>query len=109
VIVVESAIRAEHGKEQADQLSKYYMALEIEKASDGMMAILEDNDFDYLKQLTIEDFCTELRTVASHVDPEKYRKNVRGPKKPVKKKPLNKRKPHISTAKVLAQRKKASN
>jgi IS4 transposase len=109
VIVVQSVIRAEHGKENAEQLSKYYMALEIAEASDGMMVLLEEGDFAYLKLLSTEEFCTELREVARHIDLEKYRKNVRGPKKPQTKKPPNKRAVHLSTAKILAQRKIGTN
>ncbi|MCA9126037.1 MAG: hypothetical protein KDB22_03090 [Planctomycetales bacterium] len=105
VIVVESAIRAEHGKQQAGQLSKYYMALEIAQAQDGLSVILEESDFEHLKTMSTEDFCNELRDVARHVEVDRYRKNVRGTKKPpTKKKASNKRNVHVSTAKILAQR-----
>lgn len=104
VMVVEFAIRAEHGKAEADQLSKYYMALEISEAQDGMQVALEESDFDYLQSMSVEEYCNELREVARHVDIDRYRKNVRGPKKPVQKKPFDKRHPHLSTAKILAQR-----
>jgi len=104
IIVVESFIRAEHGKEQAEQLSKYYLALEITSAYDGMMTLLDDSDFDAFREMPVEKFCAAMRKIAKHVDPANYRKSKRGPKKPVKKKPANRRKTHISTAKVLAAR-----
>lgn len=106
VMVVESVIRAEHGKAAADQLSKYYMALEISQAHDGMMVVLDDSDFDYLRDMTTADFAAEMCSVARHVDIDRYRKSTRGPKKPVKKKPPNKNRTHVSTAKILAERKK---
>ena len=105
IIVVETIIRAEHGKEQADQLSKYYLALEISSAYDGMMVLLDDSDFDAFREMPVDEFCAAMREVAKHVDPANYRKSTRGPKKPVKKKPANRHKTHISVAKVLEQRK----
>jgi hypothetical protein len=104
VTVVETAIRAEHGKAVAEQLSKYYMALEISSATDGMMVVLEDSDFDQFRVMPVSQFCTALRDVAQHIDLTQYRKNTRGPKKPVKKKRRNKRKVHVSVAKILEQR-----
>lgn len=104
ITVIETAIRAEHGKAQAEQLSKYYVALEISSTNDGMMVLLEDSDFDTYRTMPVDEFCTALRDVAQHIDIDRYRKNTRGPKKPVKKKQLNKRKLHVSVAKVLSQR-----
>jgi IS4 transposase len=105
ITVVETAIRAEHGKTETDQLSKYCMALEIASATDGMLVVLEDSDFDIYHDMPVAEFCVALRDVAHHIDFSRYRKNTRGPKKPVLMKRSNKRKVHISVAKVLSQRK----
>lgn len=104
ITVVETAIRAEHGDAQADQLSKYYMALEIASTTDGMSVVLEDSDFDIYRTMPVGEFCTALRDVAKHIDLDNYRKATRGPKKPVKKVRHNKRKVHVSVAKILSQR-----
>lgn len=104
ITVVETAIRAEHGKAEAEKLSKYYMALEISSNHDGMMVMLEESDFDQYREMPIARFCKALRDVARHIDITRYLKNKRGPKKPVKKKPKNKRKVHVSVAKILSQR-----
>ena len=103
--MVETAIRAEHGKTVADQLSRYYMALEISSSMDGMMVALEDSDFVVYRDMPVTEFCTAMRTVAQAIDLSRYRKTTRGPKIPVKKKRHNKRKTHVSVAKVLALRK----
>lgn len=103
IMVVEYAIRAAHGKQEADELSKYYMALEITDVQGGMSVVLEDSDFKYLKSISIKKFCAEILEVAGHVEIDRYRKNKRGPKLPVKKKKPDKRAVHISTAKVLAE------
>jgi len=104
VTVVETAIRAEHGRAEADQLSKYYMALEIASSMDGMLVVLEDSDFAMYRDMPVAEFCAALRDVACHIDPRQYRKSIRGPKKPIKKKRHNKRRVHLSIAKVLSQR-----
>lgn len=104
ITVIETAIRAEHGPDTTDILSKYYMALEITSTSDGMMVLLEDSDFDTYRTMSTDEFCLALRDVAQHIDIDNYRKTTRGPKKPVKKKRLNKRKLHVSVDKVLRQR-----
>ena len=103
IMVVEFAIRAEHDKQEADQLSKYYMALEITEVQGGMSVVLEDSDFDYLKSITTKKFCAEIREVARHVEIDRYRKSKRGPKLPVKKNKPDRRAVHVSVAKVLAE------
>ena len=104
ITVIETAIRAELGPHTTDILSKYYMALEITSTSDGMMVLLEDSDFETYRTMSTDEFCLALRDVAQHIDIDNYRKTTRGPKKPVKKKRLNKRKLHVSVDKVLRQR-----
>ena len=105
ITVLETAIRAEHGKAAAEQLSKYYMALEISQTNDGLTVLLEKDDLVTFQEMPLEEFCESLREVAGYIDLSRYRKNVRGPKKPVKKKRRNKRRVHVSVAKVLSQRK----
>jgi hypothetical protein len=46
-----------------------------------------------------------LKTLAAHVRPDRFRKNIRGPKKPRPKRSSAKQHPHVSTARLLAQRK----
>lgn len=65
------------------------------------MVVFEDSDFEVYRTMPIDEFCRALRDVAQHIDMDRYRRNVRGPKKPVKKKRKNKRKVHVSVAKVL--------
>jgi hypothetical protein len=80
------------------------MALEIASTTDGMMVVLEESDFDTFRDMPVDEFCNALRDVAQHIDLNDYRKNTRGPKKPVNKKRRNKRRVHVSVAKVLSQR-----
>lgn len=106
VIVLEYVIQAEHGKEEAKMLSKYYMALEISQTIDGMMIALDDPEFIQFQRMSIAKFCKAIREVARQINMDYYRKNIRGPKKPPEKQPKNPKKIHVSTAKLLeAQRK----
>lgn len=105
ITVLETAIRAEHGKEVADQLSKYYMATEIASTTDGISIVLEDSDLDIYRDMPLAEFCQTLRDVAEHIDIDYYRKTKRGPKKPVKKILHNKKQVHVSVAKILKNRK----
>jgi len=52
--------RAEHGNAEANQLSKYYMALEISSTNEGMSVVLEDSDFDTYCDMPVAEFCTSL-------------------------------------------------
>jgi predicted ATPase len=105
ITVLETAIRAEHGKEVAGQLSKYYMASEIASTTDGISVVLEGSDFDIYRDMPIAEFCQALRDVAQHIDINYYRKTTRGPKKRVKKVLRNKKQTHVSVAKILKERK----
>jgi hypothetical protein len=105
ITVLETAIRAEHGKEVADQLSKYYMASEIASTTDGISVVLEGSDFDIYRDMPVAEFCQALRDVAQHIDINYYRKTTRGPKKRVKKVLHNKKQTHVSVAKILKERK----
>lgn len=105
IAMIEAVIRAEHGREQSEQISKYYMAMEISETHDGMMVMLDETDFAKYCTMPVAEFSAAMRDIASHIDLDYFRKNKRGPKKPVKKKKPDKRKVHVSAAKVLAERK----
>jgi len=45
-----------------------------------------------------------LKALAAKVRPDRFRKNLRGPKKPMLKRRYDKKHPHVSTARILAQR-----
>jgi hypothetical protein len=48
-----------------------------------------------------------LKGLAVKVNLGAFRKHPRGPKRPVKKKPGDKRQPHVATARLLAERDRA--
>jgi hypothetical protein len=105
--VVEAAIAKERGREFAESMSHYYMALEIAETTDGMLVALPVDKWIKMASVSLEKFNASLCKTASHIDLDVYKKSNRGPKKPKKKKNI-KNKPHVSTAKILAQRKRNS-
>ena len=66
----------------------------------------EGNYID-IRRVTIElkKLANMLKMMAAKVRPDRFRKNIRGPKKPRPKRTSAKRHPHVSTARILAQRK----
>lgn len=105
VSLVLAAIRAEHGKEKTAELSFHYLAAEIAQAHDGMMVMLPQSHWDAIGRLSLADFAERLRHVALFIDFNRYRKTKRRPRKPKPKIPHQSDKVHVSTAKLLAQRK----
>jgi IS4 transposase len=101
VAVIKAALRAEHGDEKADELSGYYLALEIEQAHNGMMVSLPTASWAVFGNMSAATFAQTLKKIASHADLEKYRKSPRGPKKPSPKKDKYNNGGHVSTHKLL--------
>lgn len=107
IAVVEAAIARERGRQEAELMSHYYMALEISQATDGMLIALPVERWLKLNTIPLNKFIDALCNVAKGIDLSVYRKSIRGPKKPKPKKKHQKRKVHVSAAKILAQRKRA--
>jgi hypothetical protein len=85
VALVKAALRAAHGEEDADELSGYYLALEVKQVHEGMMIAVPASCWDEIARLKTRAFANLLKKIAAHVDLEQYRKNPRGPKKPRRK------------------------
>jgi IS4 transposase len=107
VSVVKTAMAAAHGaKAQRETISGYYLAGEIAAAYHGMMIAVPAAEWTrHFALLTAGELASILKTLAAKVRPDRFRKNVRGPKKPRPKRSSLKRHPHVSTARILAQRK----
>ncbi len=101
VAVVKAALRAVHGEEEADELSGYYLALEVKQVHAGMMLIVPPACWDRIARMKTRAFAQMLKKTAAHVDLEQYRKSTRGPKKPQPKKSRYRNGGHVSTHKLL--------
>ena len=105
VALLKAALRAEHGEEVvSQQVSGYYLALEIRQTYVGMMVAIPAAHWHRFRDLSAMGLAQVLRHIASHVSLKRYRKTPRGPKKPPPKRRRYRNGEHISTAKVIAER-----
>lgn len=102
--IVLAAIKAEHGRETSEALSRYSMALEIAQASDGMLVALPPSQWASLHHVSPERLAQEMQQIVRNMDFTYYWKSLRGPKKPKPKPTHARRKVHVSTKKLLDQR-----
>ena len=104
--VIKGALRAVHGAEKVTKdVSGYYVAKEIARTYDGMMIAIPEEHWHRFAKMTAGELGRVLRDLARRVRLERLQKHPRGPKKPVVKKPKNKKQPHVSTARLLEKRK----
>ncbi len=106
VSLMKAALRAVHGRKKVnEEVSGYYLSLEIQQTYDGMMIAVPDEHWIVFGEMTDAQFARILKDLAGHVNLSKYRKHPRGPKKPPPKKTKYKNGGHVSTARILAERK----
>jgi len=104
--VVKASLRAVHG-EQADpeRISGYYLSSDLQAVYEGMMvAVPAEHWSKRFAKTTPAKLAQFLRKCAKHVRIESVLKTTRGPKKPPPKRTGGLREKHVSTARLLAQR-----
>ena len=107
VALLKAALRAEHGDEVvSSQLSAYYLVLEIRQTYAGMMVAIPAVHWSIFQEISDRMLARVLREVARHVSIRRYRKTPRGPKKPPPQRKRYKNGEHVSTSRLLAERKK---
>ena len=105
VAVLKAVLRTVHGEETADEMSAYYMALEIKQVYVGMMIALPPEEWGDFRTMSIAKFTAELKKMAAHMDLGYYRKSKRGPKKPPPTMDQYRNGGHVSTYKLLRDKK----
>jgi hypothetical protein len=105
VAVLKAALRATHGVETAQEVSAYYMAVEIKQVHEGMMIALPPEQWEIFRTMSITQFATTLKDLAAHMDLDYYRKSTRGPKKTPTTKDKYRNGGHVSTHKLLTDKK----
>jgi IS4 transposase len=107
--VVMAALRAAHPTGAIDDtVSEYYLAGEIATTMTGLTIAVPEQEWALLAHASPEQFAAWLLDLASHVDLRKLRKTARGPKKPPTPRTRFKGKPHVSTAKLLAESRRST-
>jgi Transposase DDE domain len=102
--IVLAAVDAAHGRGASQLLSRFYMALEIAQATDGMLIALPASRWAHLTDRSPDEFAREMQRIARGIDRRYYAKSTRGPKKAKPKPKHVRRKVHVSTTRLLAQR-----
>jgi IS4 transposase len=105
VSLIKAALRSEHGRQKIhDEVSSYYLSLEISRTYDGMMVAIPAPHWALFRELSAQEFAHVLRELASSVHLSRYQKHPRGPKKKPPERTAYQNGKHVSTAKLLAQR-----
>lgn len=107
VRVMTASLIAVHGRQKVEQeVSGYYLGLEIQQTYDGMLVAIPPEHWLFLRTLPLAEFAALLRSLAEQADLERYRKHPRGKKKKPPKKRRTKNQVHVATARLLAVRKR---
>jgi hypothetical protein len=104
--VVMAALRVAQGHDHVERsVSSYYLANEIANMAESLETVLDPDDWAVFATVTMPAFVAWLVETAGCAPLRKYRKHPRGPKKPTPQRHHDPRKPHVSVARLLAQRK----
>ncbi len=100
--VVYMSLRAAHGeKAHPDNISKYFLALELQAGPHATCIVDDEYWTQAYASLTVKQLARELLRIAKNVELSKFPKFKRGPKKPPTPRTRFKGKPHVSTFKLL--------
>lgn len=103
--VVQAALRHVHGQETVDnEISGYYLAEELGATYRGMMIAIPPPEWQRFQDLSRAQLAELLIELAQHIRLSAFRKHRRGPKKPRLKPKYDPKRPHVSTAKLIAAR-----
>ena len=100
--VVKAALRSQHGEEKiANDVSGYYLAGHFARIYEGMMIAIPEEEWTFFQTMGLDAFTRTLQQLAGNINLEKFKKHKRGPKKKMPKRTYDKKKPHVSTYKLL--------
>lgn len=102
--VLKAALRSVHGSGKIEAgLSDYYLAGEIRRIYEGMMIAIPPSQWHHLTEMEPSQTAQLLQELAAHINLSTLRSHPRGPKKTLPKRTHRKDKPHVSTARLLAE------
>jgi hypothetical protein len=102
--VVRAALRATFGHEKIEQeTSNYYIANEIRATYKGMELALEENIWKPFQTMVPDEMARKLLKYSADVRLSAFKRTPRGPKKPVPPRTKHTDKPHVATARLLAE------
>ncbi len=105
--IIKAALSSVHGAAKIDkEFSGYYLADEFRAIYPGMMIAIPDDNWILFRQYDQAELVAFLRQLAKNVNLSRFKKHPRGPKKLVAKRKSDPKHLHVSTAQLLAARKK---
>lgn len=105
VSLMRAALRGAHGARKIEEeVSSYYIAAELETTSRGMMIAIPEEHWSVFGKMSRGRFAAVMLRLAGQVDLRHFQKHPRGPKKPQPQRISDPAHPHVSTARILAQR-----
>ena len=105
--VIKSAMSSVHGADIVEnEISGYYLADEISATYRGMLIAISEENWVVFQRMTPHKLATVLKKLAAQMKLYRFQKHPRGPKKPQPKRKCSKNTPHVSTAQILAKRRK---
>lgn len=108
ISVIKAALRSAHGTDTVEEnVSGYYLSLEISKTYTGMMIAIPPKHWTVFRDMSVAQLARVLKELAHYVDLSKYQKHSRGPKQPRPERIHTGTSNHVSTARILAKRKTA--
>jgi hypothetical protein len=106
VALLKASLRSVHPTEAVAEMSSFYMAEEVRTTLVGMMIALPAALWVEFGRMSVQQFAGMLRRIASQVEPARYRKAKRGPKKPPPSRGSYENGGHVSTHRLLEGRKR---
>jgi IS4 transposase len=103
---VKAALKSVHGTGKIEAgLSDFYLVEEVQGTFRGMMIALPASIWQLFEQMNVEAFAHTLKEWAALVNLNRFQSSPRGPKKPAHKDKFDPKHPHVSTARLLSQKK----
>ena len=104
--IIKAALSGVYGADRIDkEFSGYYLADELSAIYPGMMIAIPHEHWFIFQQYNQAQLISILKQLAKNVNLSRFKKHPRGPKKPVPKRKSDPKHPHVSTARILTERK----
>jgi hypothetical protein len=103
--VIKAALRCVHGQGKIDAgISNYYLVEEIQSTYTGMMIAIPPQEWEFISSLNLSAFSELLKQWAAQVDLKRFASSPRDVKKPRPPREQKPNRPHVSTARLLAEK-----
>lgn len=105
--VIKAALRTVHGTDKVEkEVSLHHVTGEIRRTHAGMMITIRPQEWLLFRDMSAKELAIHLCALAKRVDLLKYEKAPTKAKKPKTPRKHDPKHPHVSTAKVLADRRR---